>query len=210
MQKETLQNVWNQLMEPYAKSPSLIEQGFELITTHYSETHRHYHNLQHIYALLQLQLKHSDLIADNENFLLAIFFHDLIYDAKQADNEEKSAMAAIEYLSQTSYPAADIEGVANFIRATKTHTNPDNNPDLDYFLDFDLSVLSAPADSYAVYAKQIREEYNIYTDEIYNAGRKKVLQHFLELPAIYKTAAFREQRETIARQNITTELNTLQ
>ncbi|ACU59510.1 HD domain-containing protein [Chitinophaga pinensis] len=209
MQIDTLNNVWNQLLEPYTKSQALIDQGFELITRHYSATDRHYHNLHHLYALLQLQLEHSDLIADNENFLLAIFFHDLIYDVKQPDNEEQSAMAAAEYLFQTSYPAADIEGVMNFIRATKTHVNTDAHPDLDYFLDFDLSILGTPADVYAGYAKQIREEYSIYTDEVYNAGRKKVLQHFLDQPSIFKTDDFRAQRETVARQNLLTELQSL-
>lgn len=209
MQIDTLNNVWNQLLEPYTKSQALIDQGFELIIQHYSAPHRHYHNVHHLYALLQLQLEHSDLIADNENFLLAIFFHDLIYDVKQADNEEQSAMAAAEYLWQTSYPAADIEGVMHIIRATKTHVNTSGHPDLDYFLDFDLSILGTSADVYAGYAKQIREEYNIYTDDVYNAGRKKVLQHFLDQPSIFKTAEFQEQKETIARQNLQTELISL-
>lgn len=209
MYTETLQNLWQQLLEPYTKDQSVIDQGFERIASHYNETHRHYHNLHHVYTLLQLLLENSDLIADNENFLLAIYFHDLIYDVKQSDNEEKSAMAAAEFLFQTSYPAGDIEGIMQLIRATKTHENTGDNPDLDYFLDFDLSILSAPADTYNAYAQQIRQEYSIYADDVYNAGRKKVLQHFLDLPSIYKTELFREKREAIARQNITAELQSL-
>ncbi|QHS62819.1 HD domain-containing protein [Chitinophaga agri] len=209
MYTETLQNLWQQLLEPYTKEQSLIDESFEQIVAQYSQPHRHYHTLHHVYTLLQLLLEHSDLIADNENFLLAIYFHDAVYDVKAADNEERSAMAAAEFLFQTTYPAADIEGVMQLIRATKTHENPGNNPDIDYFLDFDLSILSAPADTYNAYAQQIRAEYSIYEDEVYHAGRKKVLQHFLDLPSIYKTDLFRDKREAIARQNITAELQSL-
>ncbi|MBW8683932.1 HD domain-containing protein [Chitinophaga rhizophila] len=210
MQKETLQNVWQQLLEPYTKNQAFIDQGFELLSDHYSATHRHYHNLSHIYALLQLQVKHSDLITDNENFLLAIFFHDIIYDIQQVDNEEKSAMAAAEFLFQTDYPANDIETVMHFIRATKSHENTTGNPDLDYFLDFDLSILGAPAEQYQAYAEQIRKEYHIYSDIVYNAGRRNALQHFLNAPAIFKTTAFREQYEAVAIENIRTEMASLQ
>lgn len=200
---------WQQLLKPYTQDLSLIEEGFQMIITRYTETHRHYHNLHHLHALLQLQQAYADVITDNESLLLAIFFHDIVYDVKQTDNEEQSALVAAAFLRQTSYPAERTIQVMDFIRATKTHLNTSNNTDLDYFLDFDLSVLSAPAADYTAYAQQIRNEYSIYPDDLYKPGRKKVLTHFLALPAIYKTSVFREQRETIARRNMQEELKAL-
>ncbi|MCF6403611.1 hypothetical protein L3C95_12040 [Chitinophaga filiformis] len=209
MLTESLHSTWQQLLQPYTQDQALIGEGFRLVISHYTESHRHYHDLHHLQALLQLQHTYADRIADNERLSLAIFFHDIIYDVKQTDNEEQSAMAAAAFLRQTSYPAERIEQVMDFIRATKTHVNSSHNTDLDYFLDFDLSILSAPAADYITYTQQIRKEYSIYPDMLYKPGRKKVLTHFLELPVIYKTSLFREEREALARQNLQEELKTL-
>jgi len=210
MLTDTLRTTWLQLLHPYTGNQPLIEEGFQAIISHYTEPHRHYHDLHHLQALLRLQQAYTDRITDNETLSLAIFFHDVIYDVKQADNEEQSALAAAAFLQQTSYPAEKTAQVTDFIRATKTHQNTSGNTDLDYFLDFDLSVLSASAADYSTYAQQIRREYSMYPDELYKPGRKKVLTHFLTLPAIYKTDLFREQREVVARQNMQGELNDLE
>jgi predicted metal-dependent HD superfamily phosphohydrolase len=204
-----LHTSWLQLLQPHTHDQALMEEGFQMIASHYNEAHRHYHNVHHLHALLQLQQTHADFITDNERLSLAIFFHDIIYDVKQTDNEEQSALAAAAFLQQTRYPAEKTEQVMDFIRATKTHLNTGNDKDLDYFLDFDLSILSAPAADYKAYAQQIRNEYSIYPDELYKPGRKKVLTHFLSLPAIYKTSLFREEREALARQNMQEELTML-
>jgi len=209
MLRDTLHIRWQQLLQPYTPDQGLIEEGFQTIISHYTETHRHYHDLHHLHALLQLQHTYADRIIDNETLSLAIFFHDIIYDVKQTDNEEQSALAAGNFLRQTNYPVGKIAQVMDFIRATKTHLNTSGNTDLDYFLDFDLSILSAPATDYIAYTQQIRKEYSIYPDELYKPGRKKVLAHFLALPAIYKTDLFREQREAFARQNMEEELKTM-
>lgn len=209
MLTDILHNSWLQLLQPYTSDRALIEEGFKMIVGHYTEAQRHYHNLHHLNALLQLQQTHADIITDNERLSLAIFFHDIVYDVKQPDNEEKSALAAAAFLRRTNYPAEKIGQVMDFIRATSTHINSSSNNDLDYFLDFDLSILSAPAADYTVYAQQIRNEYSIYPDELYKPGRKKVLTHFLSLPAIYKTSLFRKQGEAMARQNMQEELHAL-
>lgn len=209
MLTESLHATWQQLLQPYTQNQALIGEGFRLLISHYTEPHRHYHNLHHLQALLQLQLNYADRITDNESVLLAIFFHDIIYNVKQTDNEEQSAIAAAAFLHQTSYPAERTAQVTDFIHATKTHVNTRHNSDLDYFLDFDLSILSAPAADYITYTEQIRKEYSIYPDMLYKPGRKKVLAHFLGLPAIYKTDTFRAEREALARQNMQEELKTL-
>jgi predicted metal-dependent HD superfamily phosphohydrolase len=56
------------------------------------------------------------------------------------------------------------------------------------------------------YTKQIRAEYAIYPDLLYNLGRKKVLKHFLEMPSIYKTPPFQVLYEAQAKANLGKEL----
>ncbi|MFN7116358.1 MAG: hypothetical protein ACK4TA_06125 [Saprospiraceae bacterium] len=143
---------------------------------------------------------------------LAIFYHDVIYNPLRKDNEVRSAKRAVQELTQLKVAQEKIDLVEFYILATKTHDLQgfSNESDLAYFLDFDLSVLGADRDTYLQYAKSIRKEYHIYPDLIYNPGRIKVLQHFLEKPTIYYTKAFREHREMQARINLQWEYQQLQ
>ena len=50
----------------------------------------------------------------------------------------------------------------------------------------------------------------MYPDMMYKPGRKKLLEHFLAMPHIFKTAFFRERLEVQARENLMRELELLQ
>lgn len=204
-----LKQTWQELMSRYCTNEALINSEFDKLLDQYSAPGRYYHNLQHLEALLALQRAYAADIRNNEVLQLAIFYHDIIYNVLQSDNEEQSALAAGAFLQQTTFPPYQIIMVMDYIRATKTHTGDGHDEDLDFLLDFDLSILGSPAGVYGQYAQQIRQEYSIYPDEVYTAGRKKVLAHFLEKPVIYRTAVFREQYEAQARRNIATELQGL-
>ncbi|MBC9914130.1 HD domain-containing protein [Chitinophaga varians] len=204
-----ISEIWTRLNHPYTTDNTLASQTFADIQTAYRGPERHYHNLQHITQLLTLQNAYAGRLTAPDIVQYAIFFHDIVYDVQQRDNEQQSAVAAVEYLRQTTFPTEKTDAVAAFIIATQTHVNTGSNPDLDYFLDFDLQILGTSPEAYQAYTQQIRQEYSVYPDLVYNPGRKKVLQHFLEMPAIYRTRDFQQQYETQARQNIQTELNNL-
>jgi predicted metal-dependent HD superfamily phosphohydrolase len=55
----------------------------------------------------------------------------------------------------------------------------------------------------------IRKEYNFYPDFMYKPGRQKVLQHFIQMPRIYKTDYFHDRYEEKARDNLHVELKEL-
>lgn len=74
------------------------------------------------------------------------------------------------------------------------------------YIIIDLSILGADWDIYQTYIKNIRTEYKIYPDFAYNKGRIKVLQHFLDLEKIYKTAELQERFESQARRNLQQEI----
>ncbi|HEY0610249.1 MAG TPA: hypothetical protein VGD35_11350 [Chitinophaga sp.] len=204
-----LKQIWQELISRYCANEELINSEFDKLIGQYTTLGRYYHNLHHIEALLTLQRAYVANIRNNDVLQLAIFYHDIIYNVLLSDNEEQSALAAGAFLRQTTLPPYQIITVMDYIRATKTHTGDEHDDDLDFLLDFDLSILGSPADVYRQYALQIRQEYNVYPDEVYNPGRKKVLAHFLEKPGIYRTAVFREQYEAQARQNIAAELQRL-
>jgi predicted metal-dependent HD superfamily phosphohydrolase len=52
----------------------------------------------------------------------------------------------------------------------------------------------------------VRREYSIYPDLLYKPGRKKVLQHFLNMEHIFKTIHFYTLYEQNARNNLNREI----
>ncbi|MBO9733114.1 MAG: hypothetical protein J7623_31020 [Chitinophaga sp.] len=204
-----LHDKWIQLHASHNEDPSLVTYQYEYLTMMYSGEQRTYHNLSHITQMILLWEEFVAHLQDPEVVLWAIFFHDLVYNPLMKNNEADSAEAAERYLQKIGYPENKITLVSEFIVATKTHINTLNNKDLDYFLDFDLQILGTALEAYKTYSRQIRQEYSIYPDLLYKPGRKKLLKHFLEAPAIYHTPVFRELYEAQARENIQTEINTL-
>ena len=72
-----------------------------------------------------------------------------------------------------------------------------------------IGASSSPAPIKVTPWYQIRKEYSIYPDFLYNPGRKKALEHFLEHKFIFQTEEFRTQYETKARENIKREIELL-
>src|SRR6266542_2634420 len=94
------------------------------------------------------------------------------------------------------------------ILATKTHEDT-NDYDTNLFTDADLSILGQTWNMYENYTHQLRKEYAVYPDLLYNERRKKVLMHFLEMNRIFKTDEFYNQFEKQARENLKRELKEL-
>jgi predicted metal-dependent HD superfamily phosphohydrolase len=137
--------------------------------------------------------------------LFALFYHDVIYSPSRSDNEEKSAEAAEKRLAKLELPAAAIAFVKDMILATKAHQQH-SNPTINFLLDLDLAILGADPQRYDAYSQAVRKEYSNYPDLLYKPGRRKVLQHFLAQPSIYKTPVFQQAFEAQARQNLEREL----
>ncbi|OGS71020.1 MAG: hypothetical protein A3G95_06620 [Flavobacteria bacterium RIFCSPLOWO2_12_FULL_31_7] len=172
----------------------------------YSGKSRHYHNLTHLEEMIaQYEIFHSELTFPVE-VLYAIFYHDYIYKATSKENELKSAEYAISILPEKAKINTDL--VFEMIVATKLHQHNEVE-DINWLIDFDLKILSKEWKDYETYFKQIRKEYKIYPDILYNPGRKKALQHFLENEFIFQTETFRTQFEKQARKNILREIQSL-
>jgi predicted metal-dependent HD superfamily phosphohydrolase len=148
-------------------------------------------------------------ITDWDTTLFAVFYHDIIYKASSSTNEADSAKLAMQKLSEIGYPAEKIAKCASMILATKQHDLSEDN-DTNYFIDADLAILGSSQYDYQKYTQQIREEYSIYPDFMFNNGRKKALQHFLQMGTIYKTDYFSKKYEKAAKENLENELKELQ
>lgn len=197
---------------------STISDWWDYLESHYTESTRHYHTLHHVNSLLELMDCHVGKLTCPRAVAFAIFFHDVIYNPKADDNEEKSGAAFQSFSSQHLTEEQSLsEDVYEWILMTKDHQTPEHavterfgSDDKHYFLDFDMQVLGRPSEQYQDYASRIRQEYTHFLETDYRLGRAKVLTEFLERPRIYSTELFHRQYEDQARLNITEEINRLE
>jgi len=204
----TLEQHWQHLTAKYSGNDKLRHAAWDEIETAYSHKSRHYHNLQHLEYMMGLVRLYEADIANVDTMLFTIYYHDIVYNIASQDNELKSAELAVNRLESLAVPDEQIKQCRKQIMATKDHEFC-TDQDSQYLVDIDLAILGEQHDEYETYAKKIRKEYQVYPFFLYKQGRKKVLEHFLNMERIYKTQALYQSREQQARANLQWELNSL-
>lgn len=201
-----LQKTFYQLLKRIGFTEENIDKHWVDLKKAYSHKTRHYHNLKHLEEMLVcFEIYKSELQYPDE-VLYALFYHDIIYNSTQKDNELKSAELAVRLLPEIA--TINKQMIFDLIMATKSHV-ANSDSDEKWIIDFDLKILAKDPENYKIYASQIRKEYSIYPDFLYNPGRKKALEHFLEKEYIYQTEIFRTIFESKARANIQEEIGRL-
>lgn len=163
----------------------------------YNETTRVYHGIKHIQNMLRALIGCN---AHTPELGLAVWGHDLIYDARAKDNEERSAEAFDCWLRENGADEGLRATVRRLILATK-HTAPPTQRDEALLVDADLSILGASPAEFDAYNAAIRQEYAHVPALLYGIGRRKVLRGFLERERIFTTPEF-AKLETQARENL--------
>ena len=177
----------------------------EELAAAYAAPGRHYHNLTHIEDCLAALARVENLSPlDREILSEAIWWHDVVYDATRADNEELSAQLAEQHVRE------DLRGeVGRLIRLTKTHdVQPDDRLGA-ILISIDLSILGAEPARYDAYAAAIRQEFIHVPDAGYHAGRVKVLRQFAARPVIFPDPGFAAAYDRQARKNLAREIASL-
>jgi len=203
-----LKKTFIELLTKYTDNDLLINELWTEIVKNYSSKKRYYHTLQHLDNLLSQLTDVQGEIQNWETILFTLFYHDIIYNSIKSDNEEKSAELAEKRMKQITVSNYKIELCKEQILATKSHIKSTDS-DTNYFTDADLSVLGQSWEKYSLYYNNVRKEYSIYPDLVYNPGRKKVLKYFLSLNRIFKTDFFYNKFEIQARQNLQQEIDLL-
>jgi len=196
------------LLTNYTDNNGLTNELWAEIEKKYSNKKRHYHTLQHLDNLLAQLTEVKGEIQNWETILFTLYYHDIIYNSLKSDNEEKSAELAEKRMKQISVSDDIIKLCKEQILATKSH-KASTDSDTNYFTDADLSVFGQDWETYSVYYRNVRKEYSIYPDLVYNPGRKKVLNHFMAMERIFKTDFFYNKFETQAKRNLINEINIL-
>ncbi|OWF40816.1 uncharacterized protein LOC110463289 [Mizuhopecten yessoensis] len=211
---DSVRQRWHDVNKEIGVSEVVAERWWGVVRDLYSDPARHYHTLQHLREMFQ----HFDFAGGHITFCyprlvtLAVFFHDIIYEPKKPDNEERSADKFEEYAAEVNVLSdVDCKKVKDWILLTKSHTalKGDNSGDEHYFLDIDMAVLGRPVADYDEYANQIRAEYIHVPEEIYRSKRAQILEDFLTRLPLFSTKLFQKQFEDRAKTNLIREIGRL-
>jgi predicted metal-dependent HD superfamily phosphohydrolase len=168
----------------------------------WAEPQRHYHDLKHLGECLGLLRAHRERAERADELLLALWFHDAIYDPRGKHNELRSADWAAQALREGGADQACIERIRAHILATCHQAEPAPG-DQSLLVDIDLAILGAEPERFAEYERQIRAEYAWVPGFVYRYKRRQILREFAERRPLYRTPALREQLEAQARENLT-------
>lgn len=213
---QVLKSRWERLLNTFQVKKQDSQELFLDLVTAYSSSGRYYHTLEHIQQVLEtiesIRTTNSTSRWQSASFPaieLAAWFHDVIYDSKSNDNEEKSAEYCVIALNKLGIPISTIEHVKQLILNTKRHQALADDIDSQILLDSDLAILGVPDWQYKAYARSIRQEYSWIAEEAYRAGRKQVLQKFLQRERLYFTDRLFFDLEIKARHNMQAEVAAL-
>ena len=185
--------------------PKLVaSQVHKELVAHYSESDRHYHNLERINRMLGI---HSRVCPLDDEVGLAIWFHDVIYDPKMNHNERKSAHYFSDKLSPFLW-GEFVGEVQRLIVATDPMLKHRGTNRENLMIDIDLSVLGSPLGQYREHASLLRLEYSHVDEEEYRERRSNYLRALLS-DKIFTTEHFYPLEEQ-AQANIKQELEEMQ
>ncbi len=172
----------------------------------YGAPDRHYHGQRHIDLLLALHAEVRPHLVAPDVVELAIWYHDSIYVPMSAENEIDSAALLRAEMAGLADPRL-IEAAAVLVLATRTHAvpaglAPEVAADCAWFLDMDLSILGADAETFLWYDRAIRREYAVVPEAEWRARRPRVLGTFLDRERLYLTDYFHARFDAAARANL--------
>ncbi|QNN21829.1 N-methyl-D-aspartate receptor NMDAR2C subunit [Planctomycetales bacterium ZRK34] len=191
---------WSRLCRTLgARDP--LANAFDMIRDRYNELGRYYHTSEHIRECLD----HLDEVAvsvdDPASVEMAIWMHDVIYDPRAHDNEQRSADFA-KHLLESSGVASETTSQINELILITRHSDEPNTHDECIIADIDLSILGATPDRFDAFERQVRAEYVWVPEAEFVARRAEILQGFRVRKSIYLTPQFRKTFEDQARLNL--------
>jgi pantetheine-phosphate adenylyltransferase len=165
-----------------------IDMTKEELIRRWSEPHRHFHTLDHLNDVLRkiytLYKNQKTKLRELHSLIIAAVFHDIIYDPKRTDNEEKSAALLEERrpkekslkLSSLNSDLI-IQTAKKIILDTKTHSAKSGIEKI--FNDIDCSVMDGDLSELLDWEKKIYKEYSYVGFEKYKKSRIEFLENVI-------------------------------
>lgn len=186
------------LLSDVKADATIMNKWWSTIEAAYTESHRAYHSMSHLTALLRQYDEQYAYMYDPVFVKLCIFFHDVVYRTEKKgltshSNEKHSAELFEQFASEVKLDAKLTSLVVDTILITEQHTALRALTfDQALFLDIDLSILGSSPSEYEAYAAGVRKEYSHVEASAFAAGRTKILQSIIAHPQyLFRTAQFR-------------------
>lgn len=179
---------------------SRFEDVYPELVEHYSESGRHYHNLEHIRQCLGVVDQVRELLEDPEAVELALWFHDVVNDPGAHDNELRSALMFDRQLG-VYLPTPRADNIHAMIMAT-VHPSDARAHDEQFVADIDLSGMSLPWPKFLRDTESLRKERRHLSDSQFQLGTLEFFKKLLSRPSIYLTGHFKTKHGKDARRNI--------
>lgn len=195
--EQRFKKLWARCLVP--GSESNVDATWTAVNTHYAESHRRYHNAQHLAKCIEQFDLVADQMAQPDYTELAIWFHDVIYEPGQPDNEARSAGLFCS-LAGAAMNSDLVAAVVDLIQAT-THKAVPRDPGNQMICDIDLSSFGFPWQTFLEDSAKLRAEFKGSVDD-FCLGRRRFLEAMLQRPRIYMTDFFNVRYERQARENI--------
>lgn len=206
MDKQRFESLWNRCRTG-SGAGAHAEDVYEEVQAYYSEPGRHYHTPTHIeHCLSQFDLA-ADEMDDPDAVEMAIWFHDLVFDANASDNELQSARRFVELAGDAMAPDFKTK-VYDLIMATAPPRLPKTN-DEKFMLDIDLSSFGLPWQDFVRDSTAVRRESPELSDAEFFPGQRAFLESLVSREHFYFTDFFRSRIEDTARRNIKRHLKSL-
>lgn len=191
-------------------------QEMSMLTTLYTQPHRHYHNINHINDCLTELENYPGLSSENIRIVeKAIWYHDAVYNPYSKNNEVNSAM-----LIPSGYWMDDNK-VREIILATAKHSITQVAKDKDgnetplplatqIMLDIDLAGFGKPTPECLQNGENVRKEYYKTNDQDFFTGRLNFLRKIMQRKSLYYTDYFKEKYHAQSQENIKIEMQIAQ
>lgn len=194
--------------------PSITQRWWRILTNYFEEESRHYHTFQHISELVELTEIHRHMIQNIPAVMLAIFFHDIVYNPKSSFNEDDSNDIFLQFVVECNSCNVSKHSnlVFSMIDMTKRHVMSDDeyNFDMKFFRDIDMAILGSDKVRYAEYAAQVRQEYMFVDFKTYCLKRSEFLESCLSSTSpLFCTELFLFEKGKRALSNIRWECDML-
>jgi len=180
------------------------------IITAYTESSRHYHDINHIRDGLVFVDEVHHLVEDPDILEAAWWLHDFVYNTRSGpkENEEDSAVFADKIFRKLEIlPHKRIRIMRRILSTTHDHI-PIHSDDW-FMIDIDLASLASPPETFDENAEKIRKEHGASV-EAFKIGRANFFRKFLaDRPSIYLSAYFQNKYEALAQENIKRFLSTV-
>jgi len=140
-----------------ADSPTL-RRLYADVRGRYSEPHRHYHTDRHLAECFENVRAIIALAEHPAEVNVGLWFHDVIYDTRRHDNEERSADWARTAAQELGASAESAQRIYDLVMFTR-HAAAPVGIDAEVLVDANLSILGARPARFQEYETQVRSEY---------------------------------------------------